>query len=145
MNELWAIEPALAATSGLWAFGPPLTLFGAVAGGAAFLGHLFPIWLQFKGGKGVATWLGVMLAVAWPVGLAAAGTWLLVAALTRYSSLAAIVAAALTSTYAALLGQSRAIIAMTVVTGVLVLIRHRANIGRLRRGEEPRIGASKSA
>ena len=115
-----------------------------IAGGAAFLGHLFPIWLKFKGGKGVATWLGVMLAVAWPVGLAAAGTWLLVAALIRYSSLAAIVAAALTSTYAALLGQPRAVIVLAVFTGVLILIKHRANIARLRSGQEPRIGKAKT-
>ena len=125
---------------------PPVQhVLAAIAGGAAFLGHLFPVWLRFKGGNGVATWLGVMLAVAWPVVLAAAGTWLLVAALTRYSSLAAIVAAALTSTYAALLGQPRAVIVLAVFTGVLILIKHRANIARMRSGQEPRIGKAKPA
>lgn len=117
----------------------------ALAGVSAFLGHLFPVWLRFRGGKGVATFLGVLFAVSWPVGLLAAITWVGAAVSTRFSSVGAIAAAALASTYAALLGQSRAIIAMTVVTGVLVLIRHRSNIARLRRGEEPRIGASRSA
>jgi glycerol-3-phosphate acyltransferase PlsY len=120
------------------------TTFEAIAGGAAFLGHLFPVWLKFKGGKGVATWLGAMLAIAWPVGLAAAATWALVAALFRYSSLAAIVAAALTSTYAALLGQPRPVIVLAVVMGVLVLIKHRGNFARLRAGTEPRIGGAKT-
>ena len=67
-----------------------------VAGLAAFLGHLFPVWLKFRGGKGVATFLGIMLALAWPAGLAACATWLAVAFATRYSSLAALVAAAAT-------------------------------------------------
>ena len=116
-----------------------------IAGAAAFIGHLYPVWLRFKGGKGVATWLGVMLAVAWPVGLAAATTWAVVFALFRYSSLAAIVAAALTSTYAALLGQPRPVIILAVFTGVLILVKHRANIARLRAGTEPRIGRAKTA
>ena len=115
----------------------------SIAGGAAFLGHIFPVWLRFRGGKGVATWLGVMLAIAWPVGLAAAATWAVVFALFRYSSLAAILAAALTSTYAALLSQPRAVIILAVFTGVLILIKHRANIARLRAGTEPRIGRAK--
>lgn len=120
-------------------------LLETVAGGSAFMGHNLPIWLRFKGGKGVATWLGVMLAIAWPVGLAAAATWAVVAGLFRFSSLAAIVAAALTSTYAALLGQPRAVIALAVFTGVLILIKHRANIARLRGGREPRIGGGKTS
>lgn len=112
-----------------------------LAGGAAFVGHLFPVWLRFKGGKGVATYFGVLLAAAGPVGLFAAATWLVVAAITRFSSLAAIVAATLTSTYAVLLRQDRAVVVLAIFMGVLILIRHRANIARLRRGDEPRIGA----
>jgi glycerol-3-phosphate acyltransferase PlsY len=113
----------------------------ALAGAAAFLGHLFPVWLRFKGGKGVATFLGVLFGLAWPVGLLAAVTWLGAALSTRFSSVGAIAAAALASTYAALMNQPRAVIACIVLMGVLVLIRHRGNIARLRRGEEPRIGA----
>ena len=113
----------------------------AVAGACAFLGHLFPVWLRFKGGKGVATFMGVLLAAAWPVGLLVAITWLGAALSTRYSSVGAIAGAALASTFATLLDVPAPLIVMMVLMGVLVLIRHRANIARLRRGEEPRIGA----
>ena len=75
------------------------TQAAAVAGGAAFLGHLFPVWLKFKGGKGVATFLGTMLAAAWPVGVLDCATWLAMAGLFRISSLAALTAAALTPLY----------------------------------------------
>lgn len=123
---------------------------GAVAGGAAFLGHLFPIWLGFKGGKGVATFFGLILAAAWPLGLLAAATWLLVAFLLRFSSLAALVAAAATPLYALLplpaLGLPAAppILLLAVFTAVLIYIRHHENIGRLLKGQEPRIGAKKA-
>lgn len=123
---------------------------GAVAGGAAFLGHLFPIWLGFKGGKGVATFFGLILAAAWPLGLLAAATWLLVAFLLRFSSLAALVAAAATPLYALLplpaLGLPAAppILLLAIFTAVLIYIRHHENIGRLLRGQEPRIGAKKA-
>ena len=117
---------------------------GALAGGAAFVGHLFPIWLGFKGGKGVATFLGVLLAAAWPVGLGACATWLLVAALLRISSLSALTAAALSPLYAFLLHQSRATLVLALLMAVLVFVRHHANIARLLKGEEPRIGAGKA-
>jgi len=114
---------------------------GALAGGAAFLGHLFPVWLGFKGGKGVATFFGIMLTVAWPVGVAAAVTWLAVAAVMRISSLAGLTTAALAPLYAYLLHSGRPIIALALFTTVLIFIRHRANIERLLKGVEPRIGA----
>ena len=117
---------------------------GALAGGAAFVGHLFPVWLGFKGGKGVATFLGVLLAAAWPVGLGACATWLVIAVLLRISSLSALVAAALAPLYAFLLHQSRATVILALFMAVLVFIRHHANIARLLKGEEPRIGAGKT-
>jgi glycerol-3-phosphate acyltransferase PlsY len=130
-------------------------LFQAVAGGGAFLGHLFPVWLRFKGGKGVATFFGVLLAVAWPVGLLAGATWIAVAAACRYSSLAALTAAVLAPMYAVLLSraflepplvdQPVPVMWLAIFMGVLIVIRHRANIARLRRGDEPRIGRSRDA
>jgi acyl phosphate:glycerol-3-phosphate acyltransferase len=115
----------------------------SLAAGAAFLGHLFPVWLRFKGGKGVATFLGTMLAAAWPVGLAAAATWLIVAFLFRISSLAALVAVALAPAIALLLGRPHAIALLALFMALLVYIRHAENIRRLLKGEEPRIGGSK--
>ena len=117
-------------------------LIPALAGGAAFLGHLFPLWLKFKGGKGVATFLGIMLALAWPAGLAACATWLAVAFATRYSSLAALVAAASTPLWLWVFGRPDAIW-LGIALAVLVFIRHHANIRRLLAGEEPRIGKGK--
>ena len=123
---------------------------GAIAGGAAFLGHLFPIWLGFKGGKGVATFFGLILAACWPLGLLAAATWLIVAFALRYSSLAALVAAALTPLYALLplptlgLPAPAPILILAVFTAVLIYIRHHENIARLLKGAEPKIGAKKA-
>jgi glycerol-3-phosphate acyltransferase PlsY len=117
---------------------------GALAGGAAFLGHLFPVWLGFKGGKGVATFFGIMIAAAWPVGLLAGATWIAVAALLRMSSLAALTAVALAPIYAFLLHAGYPIIALAIFTGVLVYIRHHENISRLLSGTEPRIGGKKA-
>jgi glycerol-3-phosphate acyltransferase PlsY len=110
-----------------------------LAGLAAFLGHLFPVWLSFRGGKGVATFLGTLLALAWPAGLAACATWALTAAISRISSLSALVAAALAAIWAGLLGHPD-IAVLTVVMATLVFWRHRPNIERLRAGTEPRIG-----
>ncbi len=111
-----------------------------IAGAAAVVGHIFPVWLGFKGGKGVATFFGVMLAAYWPAGLLAIATWLVVAYVWKISSLAALAAAALTPTYAILLGQlSYGLLAMALAT--IIFITHRENIHRLWRGEEPRIGA----
>ena len=116
--------------------GPPLAVF---AGAGAFLGHVFPIWLRFHGGKGMATFLGVALALDWRVGLFAAMTWLIVAAVFRISSLSTLVAAAATPLYFLFFGEPLfAVLAFALA--VLVFFMHRANIGRLLRGEEPRIG-----
>ncbi len=114
---------------------------GATAGAAAFLGHLFPVWLNFKGGKGVATFFGVMLAAAWPVGLAAGAVWLATARLMRFSSLAALAAAAVSPGLCLLLGAPRHLIWLASFLAALIFVRHAANIARLRAGAEPRIGA----
>jgi acyl phosphate:glycerol-3-phosphate acyltransferase len=111
---------------------------GQVAGLASLLGHCFPVWLGFRGGKGVATALGLLLAASWPVGLCVAATWIAVAALGRISSLAALVAAASAPLWALLWAPAVALLAL--LTAVLVIARHHANIARLRAGTEPRIG-----
>jgi glycerol-3-phosphate acyltransferase PlsY len=117
----------------------------ALAGGAAFTGHLFPVWLKFQGGKGVATFYGVLLAACWPVGVLAAITWLAVAALLRISSLAALVAAALAAPFALATDQQAPYLALCLFMAVLIFIRHKDNIGRLLKGQEPRIGKKKTA
>jgi glycerol-3-phosphate acyltransferase PlsY len=111
-----------------------------VAGLAAFLGHLYPVWLGFKGGKGVATFLGTLLALAWPAGLLACATWLAVAAVTRISSLSALVAAVASPVWLWLTGQGSMVV-LAALLAALVLVRHKANIARLMAGTEPRIGA----
>ena len=118
-------------------------MLSSLAAGAAFIGHLFPVWLGFKGGKGVATFFGTLLAAAWPVGLAAGATWILVAAVFRISSLAALIAVAVAPIIALLLGRPWPIAALAAVMAVLVYLRHLPNIQRLLKGEEPRIGGSK--
>jgi glycerol-3-phosphate acyltransferase PlsY len=115
-----------------------------LAGGAAFVGHIFPVWLGFKGGKGVATFFGTLLAAAWPVGLIAGATWLLMAAIFRMSSLAALTAAVL-APIAALLLHRREVAILAALMAVLIYIRHLPNIRRLLKGEEPRIGGAKKA
>jgi glycerol-3-phosphate acyltransferase PlsY len=115
----------------------------ALAGGAAFLGHLFPVWLGFKGGKGVATFFGTLLAAAWPVGLAAGATWILMAVVFRMSSLAALTAALLAILFALLFGRPIPIAELALFMAVLIYIRHLPNIRRLIRNEEPRIGGAK--
>lgn len=117
----------------------------SLAGGAAFLGHLFPVWLKFRGGKGVATFFGTLLAAAWPVGVVAAATWLIMAFLFRISSLAALVAVALAPVVALLLGRPPAVALLALFMALLVFIRHEANIRRLLKGAEPRIGAKSSS
>jgi glycerol-3-phosphate acyltransferase PlsY len=116
---------------------------GLVAAGAAFLGHCFPVWLKFKGGKGVATFLGALLSAAWPVGLLACFTWLGTALLFRISSLSALVAATLTPVWALAFGRSDVAI-LALFLAALIFWRHSANIDRLLKGEEPRIGAKKA-
>lgn len=110
-----------------------------LAGLMAFIGHCFPVWLGFKGGKGVATFLGLLLALFWPAGLAACATWLATAILSRISSLSALVAALLGPVWMALLGAPEGA-ALAVVLAALIFWRHGANIARLRQGTEPKIG-----
>jgi len=110
-----------------------------VAGLAAFIGHLFPIWAGFKGGKGVATFLGVLLAVSFPAGLMSCLVWLACAAVWRISSLAALAAAALAPTWLALFGRFDALW-LGLAMAVLVWIRHASNIRRIIDRTEPRIG-----
>jgi len=110
-----------------------------LAGAGAFVGHVFPVWLRFRGGKGVATFLGIMLALDWPIGLAAAGTWLVAAALFRISSLSALIATAATPLYFALIGNTFLAV-VSAALAALIFVTHRGNIARLLRGEEPRIG-----
>lgn len=110
-----------------------------LAGFAAFIGHCYPVWLGFRGGKGVATFLGIWLALAWPVGLACCLTWLAVAVTGRMSSLGALAAAGSSTFWALMLGHGTALFLGIILT-LLVYWRHRANIIRIRAGTEPRIG-----
>jgi glycerol-3-phosphate acyltransferase PlsY len=110
-----------------------------IAGLCAFVGHCFPVWLRFAGGKGVATFLGTVLALAWPVGIAACLTWLVTAALTRISSASALVAAVLAPLWALLLGHGGISVTCALMAG-LILWRHKANISRILAGTEPKIG-----
>ncbi len=114
---------------------------GAIAAATgAFLGHLFPVWLRFRGGKGVATYIGVLAALAWQAALAFAVTWIAVAALSRYSSLAALTGVIIVPIVLMLLGNSL-LAAVFAGLGVLVFLRHRDNIRRLAAGSESRIGS----
>jgi glycerol-3-phosphate acyltransferase PlsY len=106
---------------------------------ASFLGHIFPVWLGFKGGKGVATFLGTLLALAWPVGLAACGSWLVAAAIWRISSLAALVAAASSTLWMLAFGNGHMIVLGAILT-LVVYWRHAENIKRIKAGTEPKIG-----
>jgi len=125
-------------------YGPDAAI---VAGVGAFLGHLFPVWLKFRGGKGVATTIGIFLAIAWPVGLIACAVWLLVALLFRYSSLAALIAVAAAPVAAWFLANHQTA-GLALFLAVVVWQRHRENIGRLLKGRESRIslgGSKKNA
>jgi glycerol-3-phosphate acyltransferase PlsY len=113
------------------------------AAAAVILGHMFPLWLGFRGGKGVATGFGVLLALAWPVALMAALVWLATALLFHYSSLAALVAAAASAALAPLFAADRASAWMIAGIALLVILRHRANIRRLMTGKESRISLGK--
>ena len=110
------------------------------AGLGAVLGHVFPLWLKFKGGKGVATYIGVLIGLAWPAAAIFGAIWLAVACLTRYSSLAALIASALTPLTLWLMSRPDAAVLYAVLTALLWFM-HRANIARLLQGSEPKIGA----
>ncbi len=114
------------------------------AAAGAFFGHLFPVWLKFNGGKGVATYIGVLFGLAWPAGIAMCLIWLATAAVTRYSSLAALVASFLTPSILLALGQRPETVLFAVLTAML-WIMHRANIARLIAGTEGRIGDRSAA
>lgn len=110
-----------------------------MAGAGALLGHCFPVWLGFKGGKGVATFLGTLIALYWPLGLAACAIWLLVALVTRISSLSALVAVGTSPLVALLMGKGQ-IAAAALFMAALIFWRHKENISRLLAGTEPKIG-----
>ena len=118
-------------------FGPMAAM---VAGFGAFLGHVFPVWLKFKGGKGVATFLGVLIALAWKLAAIFAIVWLIVAATTRISSLSALVATIAVPVAACVLDYNQ-IAVVSALMAAIILIKHRGNIRRLLAGEEPKIGA----
>jgi glycerol-3-phosphate acyltransferase PlsY len=130
------LKGAAAVLVALWLAGHDAALW---AGFGAILGHLFPVWLRFRGGKGAATGYGVLIAAAWPVGLGAGAIWLIVARLARVSSLAALASFAAAPILAALLANS-GVVKLALAIAVLVFIRHHANIRRLLAGTEPRIG-----
>jgi glycerol-3-phosphate acyltransferase PlsY len=120
-------------------WGEPAAL---AAGLCAVLGHMFPVWLGFRGGKGVATALGVLAALTWPIALSAALIWLVVALVSRYSSLAALVAAAISAAIAPFLADSATAILVAVIA-LLIILRHHANVRRLIAGREHRISFRK--
>ncbi len=137
-----ALKGTAAVIVGHWigAQGGVAILASLIAGLGAFLGHLFPVWLGFKGGKGVATYIGVMLGGAWKLALAFCAIWLAVAFITRYSSLSALTAAIATPIIAWFL-DSPALGILAAIMSALLLWKHRTNIARLMSGEEPKIGA----
>jgi len=136
-----ALKATLAVAFAQTAFGPST---GLSAAAGAFLGHLFPIWLGFRGGKGVATFLGGMLGVFWPGAIAFAITWLLVAYVTRYSSMAAL-AASLVAPLAALVWGRSDVAIVFFVLALLLWLRHAENVRRLIKGAETKIGAKTAA
>ncbi len=124
-----------------WLYGPQAAILGGLA---AFFGHLFPMWLGFKGGKGVATSIGVLFGFFWPLGLVFMAVWIGMAVVFRISSLSALTASAVSPLAAYLAGRADLVLPAAIM-GVAVFITHRANIARLLKGEEPRIGKSKAA
>jgi glycerol-3-phosphate acyltransferase PlsY len=131
-----ALKATFAVVLAAWAFGPESAL-AAAAG--AILGHLYPVWLRFRGGKGVATFFGGLIGVAWPAAIVFALVWLAVAAVTRYSSAAALAATAVSPMVALAIGLGEAALVFWALAA-LVWFKHSANIGRLLNGSEPKIG-----
>ncbi|PXA87299.1 acyl-phosphate glycerol 3-phosphate acyltransferase [Nostoc sp. 3335mG] len=126
----------------VWSDPTPPSLPAIVAGAFAFVGHVYPVWLRFKGGKGVATFLGIALALYWPCGLAFAVIWLLAFFLTRHSSVGGMTAAIATPVSAALISPDRSDLTLTfLLLALIVLWKHRANVERLLDGTEPRFGS----
>jgi glycerol-3-phosphate acyltransferase PlsY len=136
-----ALKGSVAVWLAMWSGGPDL---GALAALGAFLGHLFPVWLNFKGGKGVATYIGLLLALAWPVAIFFCVAWVVVAALTRYSSLAALIASAATPAFLWWYQHDLQNAGLFLVLSVLLWIMHRGNIARLVSGREGKIGGSRT-
>jgi glycerol-3-phosphate acyltransferase PlsY len=137
-DGLKGMVPALVLS---WLYGPQAGILGGLA---AFFGHLFPMWLGFKGGKGVATSIGVLFGLFWPLGLVFVAVWIAMAAVFRISSLSALTASAVSPLAAYLLDRADLVLPAAIMA-VAVFITHRANIRRLLKGEEPRIGRSKHA
>jgi glycerol-3-phosphate acyltransferase PlsY len=131
-----ALKATLAVVLGASLFGPEGAL--AAAAGAVF-GHLYPVWLRFRGGRGVATFLGGLIGLAWPAAIAFAVVWLAVAWATRYSSVAALAATAVSPLVALLIGLDEVAVVFALLA-VLIWFKHSANVGRLLRGAEPKIG-----
>lgn len=136
-----ALKGTVAALLARQFVGPDAAL---IAGFAAFLGHLFPVWLGFKGGKGVATYLGILLALAWPVGIAFALVWLAMAFTLRYSSLSALTASLVSPFVLLAIGDNRTALVFGAMS-LILWIKHHENIGRLVSGKESKIGAKSSA
>ena len=136
-----ALKGSVAVWLATWFGGPGLAVPAALG---AFLGHLFPVWLNFKGGKGVATYIGLLLALAWPVAIFFCVAWIVVAALTRYSSLAALIASAATPAFLWWYQHDLQNAQLFLVLSVLLWIMHRGNITRLVSGREGKIGSSRA-
>ncbi len=136
-----ALKGAVAVWLATWFGGPDL---GVLAALGAFLGHLFPVWLNFNGGKGVATYIGLLLALAWPAMIFFCLIWIVVAVLTRYSSLAALIASAATPIFIWWYQHDPQNAGLFLVLSVLLWIMHRGNIARLASGREGKIGDSKT-
>ena len=135
LDMLKGLVPVLAAR--WWGAGEASAL---AAGAGAFAGHVFPVWLKFRGGKGVATCIGVLFGLWWPLGLAFVGIWLFMALVARISSLSALTAAA-SMPFAAIFTGRSDLVPFLFVLGVAIFLTHRENLMRLMRGTEPRIGA----
>ncbi len=131
---------AVAIAGWLWPDPVPPSLQAIIAGGFAFLGHVYPVWLRFKGGKGVATFLGIALALSWPCGLAFGLVWLAAFAVTRHSSVGGMTAAIATPVAAAIVNRSDLTLVFLLLM-LVVLWKHRANVERLLDGTEPRFGS----